>query len=136
MMQWKVIKYISTYGNPILSENPLKPKIVEPGSPVFSEPWQAQVMAMADLLIESGQLPASQWSSILGAHLKVKQFDEDSLENYYLSALAALTELIERHDLISSDQLENREQDWKKAYLATPHGQPVELEKQGADHNF
>lgn len=114
-----------------MSDKKIKPLAVGAQETVFDEPWQAQVLAMADLLIQSGQLAATDWSSALGAQLKIKQqvaggFN-DAKENYYQAALLALTQLIESHQIISHQQLHSREVDWKNAYLSTPHGRPVEL---------
>lgn len=99
---------------------------------MFDEPWQAQVLAMADLLIQSNQLSAGDWSTALGRQLESVQDIADGLdddrEKYYLAALSALAELIDARQLVASRQIDRREQDWKNAYLSTPHGEPVKLE--------
>ncbi len=122
-----MILFTLIYGSLILSDNRLSPKPVKSGQPAFAELWQAQVLAMADLLIQSGQISATNWSETLGKQLAIKQAEKDTQENYYQAVLAALTELTEARNIISVNQLEQREEDWKKAYLSTPHGQPVLL---------
>ena len=110
----------------------LKPLAVESDDIVFDEPWQAQVLAMADLLIQSNQISANDWSAALGSQLKSSQNIADGLisdkQNYYKAALAALTQLIDNQNIISEQQLQTREDDWKNAYLSTPHGMPVVLD--------
>ena len=107
------------------------PLPVSPGETVFDEPWQAQVLAMADLLIQSKRITANDWSSALGEQLKTTQTVSDDLndakENYYKAALIALTTLMDSKNIVSQQQLHNREDDWKSAYLSTPHGKPVRL---------
>ena len=114
-----------------MSAKIIKPLAVGPEEIVFDEPWQAQVLAMADLLIQSKQLSANEWASALGEQLKLTQNIADdsknAKENYYQAALLALTQLIESSQIISQRQLHNRIDDWKSAYLSTPHGKPVEL---------
>ncbi len=110
-----------------MSEQSINPMPVEPGNPVFDEPWQAQILAMADLLIQSKQISATDWASAFGEQLAKKQAIEDTLENYYHAALIALTKLMDTHQIISNKQLKLREKDWEKAYLSTPHGLPVSL---------
>ena len=125
------------YGSLILSEpivrQNLKPLAVGPDETVFDEPWQAQVLAMADLLIQSNQLSAGDWSSVLGKQLESTQDVaaglNDAKENYYHAALSALMLLVDSNRIITSEQLKCREDDWKKAYLSTPHGKPVVLKK-------
>ena len=106
----------------------LNPLAGEPGKPVFDEQWQAQVLAMADLLIQSGQIDAAEWSQVLGRSLKKWQPEQaDTITNYYCAVLEALAMLIDQKELLTMDQISQREDDWKSAYLSTPHGQPVKL---------
>ena len=116
-----------------MSSKQLDPLPVGPEDVVFDEPWQAQVLAMADLLIQSNQLSATDWSNTLGEQLKITQDvtdgDQDAKENYYQAALNALMQLIDNKTIISHNQLHNREEDWRNAYLSTPHGKPVVLKK-------
>ena len=125
----RMILFILIYGNLILSVKQLTPISVATGQPTFEEPWQAQALAMADLLIQSDRISATDWSEALGEQLTIWQSEQDTQENYYQAVLAALTELIEDRNLISNNQIVQREEDWKQAYLSTPHGQPVKLTK-------
>ena len=55
--------------------------------PVFAEQWQAEALAMADLLIQDGRVDAKVWAQTLGEQLTHWQAEEDSAENYYLSLI-------------------------------------------------
>ncbi|MEP3280322.1 MAG: nitrile hydratase accessory protein [Stappiaceae bacterium] len=99
------------------------------GEPVFSEPWQAQILALAYSLVHDGNFSAQAWAETLGAHLKhaEKTGQPDDKDTYYRCALSALEELTGQHTEISKKQLDVREDAWRRAHLNTPHGQPVEL---------
>lgn len=101
--------------------------------PVFDEPWQAQVLGLAFNLVERKVFTASQWSAALGAELKSAQArgEPDVPQTYYQSALAALESLLAAEGRIAADNLDERVETWRQAYLNTPHGQPVELSAAG-----
>jgi nitrile hydratase accessory protein len=96
---------------------------------VFDEPWQAQVLALAFNLVEKGVFTARQWSDALGAELKRAGAggEPDVPETYYQSALTALESLLVAEGRIAPDNLNTRIEAWRRAYLNTPHGRPVEL---------
>ena len=101
------------------------------GEPVFDEPWQAQVLAMADTLIANGVIEAVAWSDTLGKELRKAQArrDSDDITTYYKAALRALEQLLGQHTDISESEVLKKRDAWEQAYLATPHGQPVNLKK-------
>jgi nitrile hydratase accessory protein len=99
------------------------------GEPAFDEPWQAQVLAIAATLSDAGVFTPTIWSDTLGAELQ-RAYDRgepDDHNTYYAAALAALEGLIASDGRISVEGLSDRVEDWRRAYLNTPHGQPVEL---------
>jgi len=100
------------------------------GEPVFDEPWQAQVLAMADTLIANGTIEATAWSDSLGSELKKAQLSgaSDNITTYYKAVLQALEQLLDQNTDISGNEVSNKRDAWEQAYLATPHGQPVKLE--------
>ena len=67
------------------------------GEPVFDEPWQAQVLALACNLVDRGVVSAGEWSTALGAELSRAQAGgaPDDARTYYRSVLAALETLRE-----------------------------------------
>lgn len=97
------------------------------GEPVFDEPWQASVLAMADTLIARGVIAAREWSEALGAALKDAEAggEADNSDTYYRSALKALERVMEERGGISAAAVREKRDAWEAAYLSTPHGQPV-----------
>lgn len=110
-------------------DEPLGPLRRKDGDPVFDEPWQAQAMAMADSLVKRGTLSASDWGAKLGAELRsaADAGAPDNAETYYLAVLAALEHLLDETGAAAGQEVEARREEWERAYLATPHGRPVEL---------
>ena len=66
------------------------------GGPVFREPWQAQVFAIAVALHERGLFTWTEWAATLGSEIKAAQLagDPDTGETYYHHWLAALERLL------------------------------------------
>ena len=105
-------------------EDPLAPP-----DATFEEPWQAQVLAIADTMVTSGKFTATQWAETLGDALNAAAEGgaPDTTETYYTAALEALEARIREETPIDADTLAKRKEDWAAAYLATPHGKPVLL---------
>lgn len=105
-------------------EDPLAPR-----GPAFSEGWHAQVLALADGLIQAGYFTPDMWAQALGAALKQAEMSgaPDTEETYYRSALSALEALSNQETGISSKDLAERKSAWEEAYRRTPHGRPVTL---------
>jgi len=99
-------------------------------SAVFDQPWHAQVLAVADGLVQSGLFSANQWAAALGQqrHEAETQQKPDTAETYYHCALAALETLLSQNSGVDRATINQRSAIWARAYLATPHGQPVLLE--------
>lgn len=99
------------------------------GEPAFDEPWQAQVLALAFHLIERGAFDGGEWSRALGAALDDAQArgEPDDAGTYYRAVLAALESLLADAGCIDSGALDTRSEAWRRAYVNTPHGEPVEL---------
>ncbi len=97
--------------------------------PVFDEPWHAQVLALADAMVAAGHFSAADWAEALGAARAAAEARAapDTVEGYYLCALEALEGLLARHTPIGAQIQRERKEAWSRAYLATPHGRPVEL---------
>ena len=109
-----------------MSRRELPPGIDEP---VFAEPWQAEVLALTFALSERGVFSAAEWSATLGKELRRAEARgaPDDGETYYTAALAALEALVALSASVSAKALALRTEEWRRAYLETPHGQPVEL---------
>lgn len=117
------------------SEAPIGPLARTDGEPAFEEPWQAEVLAVAFALIERGLFSPAEWSDTLGAELRtaVSRGDPDTQATYYAAALAALERLLADRSDVGADALSARAEQWRRAYLNTPHGQPVELSAGSAE---
>jgi nitrile hydratase accessory protein len=96
-------------------------------APAFVEPWHAQALAMADLLVRSGRISAARWAEALAAEIATAATQADAPETYFRAVLAALERLLAADGAIAPAELEEREHAWERAYLDTPHGQPVKL---------
>jgi len=97
------------------------------GEPAFDEPWQAETLALADLLVRRGSISPKRWAEALGAEIAARKAAPDDRETYYRAVLAALERLLEENGAVARAELDERERQWERAYLRTPHGRPVEL---------
>ena len=107
--------------------SPLCPRDEE--GPVFAEPWQAQVFAMAVQLSAAGHFTWTEWTTALGAQLQAAadRGEPDDGSRYFEHWLAALEHLVAEKQLTDRTALHERKAAWADAYRHTPHGQPVEL---------
>ena len=97
------------------------------GEPAFGVPWHAETLALADLLVQRGLISSARWAETLGAEIVARKTAPDDRETYYRAALAALERLLMENGAVTGAELDEREQQWERAYLRTPHGKPVEL---------
>ncbi|KUF11052.1 hypothetical protein [Pseudoponticoccus marisrubri] len=99
------------------------------GETAFAEQWHAEVVAVVEVLVADGRLDPGAWSQALGAELERRAADgaPDSDATYYAAFLAVLEQLLDGQDLAPSAEVERRTEEWRRAYHATPHGQPVRL---------
>jgi len=96
---------------------------------VFDEPWQAQAIGLAFSLAERGLFSPAEWSTALGAAHRQLIADgaNDTSATYYEAVAAALEQLVGASRSVSREEIKERAEVWKRAYLNTPHGAPVEL---------
>jgi nitrile hydratase accessory protein len=99
------------------------------GEPAFTEPWQAETMALAARLVEQDRFTATQWSATLGEEIRraADAGAKDDVESYFAAALRALERLTIEGGLVDPQELTSMTQAWTEAYESTPHGQPVRL---------
>ena len=103
---------------------PLKPLQSKDGDPIFEAAWQAEALGMADILIAQGVFSAQDWAENLGTECRNAP---DSTEGYYTAVLSTLEHLLAQNG-ISLTELSQTKEAWSKAYISTPHGQPVRLQ--------
>lgn len=107
---------------------PLQPH--DDDGPVFSEPWEAQAFALAVQLSRRGLFTWSEWTDAFAAEIKEAQAagDPDLGDTYYRHWARALEKLVTAKGGIDATTLTERAEAWRRAYLNTPHGKPINLE--------
>ena len=103
------------------------------GGPVFHEPWEAHAFALAVRLSESGCFTWSDWAAALSREIQAAQErgDPDLGRSYYHHWLSALERICADKGLVNAPAMYRRKEQWRRAYLLTPHGQPIELSAGG-----
>jgi nitrile hydratase accessory protein len=102
--------------------------------PVFAEPWQASAFALVVHLSERGAFAWSEWSAALGEEIQAAaQRGPEEEAAYYQRWLDALERLCREKGLVDAAEVSRRREKWRRAYLNTPHGEPVELTAATAD---
>ncbi len=96
---------------------------------MFSDAWHAQAIAVVELLVADGKISAADWAETLGAEILRRSGEPDTEDNYYAAFLCALEKVANSRALAPETDVDMRESDWRNAYLSTPHGQPVTLNK-------
>jgi nitrile hydratase accessory protein len=97
--------------------------------PVFREPWEAHVFAMALALHARGLFTWPQWAATLADEIKRAQAagDPDTGETYYRHWLATLERLVAERGVATRETLARYRDAWDRAADRTPHGQPIDL---------
>jgi nitrile hydratase accessory protein len=104
------------------------------GGPVFAEPWQASAFALAVHLSERGAFAWSEWSAALGHEIQASaQRGPEEGAAYFDCWLDALERLCREKSLVDAAEISRRREQWRQAYLNTPHGEPVALTAATAD---
>lgn len=101
--------------------------------PVFREPWEAQVFALTVRLHEQGLFGWDEWAAALAREIEAAQAagDPDLGDTYYSHWSRALEKLVAAKGAALPEDVERRTEAWRRAYLNTPHGEPVELDAAG-----
>lgn len=96
----------------------------------FDEPWQAQIFALTVALSEAGQFTWPDWTRAFGAtlarHGGARALDGGA--DYYNAWLETLETLLAASGAAPAAEAAAVKAAWTRAYLATPHGQPVVLD--------
>jgi len=97
--------------------------------PVFREPWEAQVFALAVALHDRGIFTWQQWSETLGEEIRRARIagDPETGESHYRHWLAALERLLMARQVADPGLLARYRDAWMRAAGRTPHGQPITL---------
>ena len=97
--------------------------------PVFAEPWEAHAFAIAVKLSEKGLFKWSDWTNTLAEEIKEakEQGNPDFGNTYYKFWLSALETILLEKNILKKFDLKSMMEQWRRAYLSTPHGIPVKL---------
>ena len=98
-------------------------------SPVFNEPWEAKAFALAVSLAEAGCFTWPEWVTVFSQEIASakKNGDPDLGDTYYQHWLNALEKICTQKGLVGIEDRQARKETWRRAYLNTPHGKPIEL---------
>ena len=107
---------------------PLQPR--DDDDPVFRDPWEAQVFAMTVRLHAADYFTWPEWTEALSTEITAAKDrgEADLGDTYYHHWFRALEALVVGKGLEITPAIDERMETWRRAYLATPHGQPVELD--------
>jgi nitrile hydratase accessory protein len=99
--------------------------------PVFREAWEAQAFAMTLTLHERGVFTWTEWAAALAGEIKAAQAagDADLGDTYYQHWLKALERLVIDKGVATAGALHDTAHAWEDAARATPHGQPIVLQR-------
>jgi nitrile hydratase accessory protein len=107
----------------------------EDAPPAFAEPWQAQAFATAVQLSRRGVFAWRDWVAVFSAEIArhPQGPDEDSDAAYYRQWLAALETILTGSGLVSAAEIGAAMEHWRRSYLNTPHGAPIEFRRDWPD---
>jgi nitrile hydratase accessory protein len=99
------------------------------GEPVFAAPWQAEAFAIVVGLHQRGVFTWNEWVRTLSEEIASHPAapGEDANDIYYRRFLAALETIVAKKGLLSPSRMLQRKEEWRLAYLHTPHGEAVDL---------
>ena len=86
---------------------------------------------MVVALNEAGHLDWSDWAATLGRSLEANATTDNGEDGYYTAWLDALEEILDRSGLIGERERLARVAAWDRAAQATPHGEPITLDRAG-----
>ena len=101
------------------------------GTNCVSKDQSRKTPAASESLVEQGLFDWSEWAEQLGVEIKAAQRagDPDLGDTYYQHWLCALEKLVSSKGLVHVNELLDRKVAWAEAAAATPHGEPIELQK-------
>lgn len=102
----------------------LQGMVLDQNEPVFSEPWEAQAFALVIGLYEKKVFTWSEWADTLSKTIHA----DDGCTPYYELWLTSLESIVKQKTLTNETEILARKSQWQAALLATPHGQPIELQ--------
>ncbi|CAO3441003.1 nitrile hydratase accessory protein [Azospirillum endophyticum] len=97
--------------------------------PLFEKPWQAEAFALVVELYKGGRFTWPEWVDLFSAEIKASpaMAGESVNDAYYRQWWAALERMVSSRGLVAKGEIPARAEEWRRAYLNTPHGQPILL---------
>ncbi len=97
--------------------------------PVFDQPWQAQAFSILVALNQAGHFTWKHWVEVFSRVIRSAPAmpGETSNDAYYRQWAAALEEIVISLGAVDKEEIAQREEQRRRAYLNTPHGEPVHL---------
>ena len=98
----------------------------------FEAPWHAEAFALVIGLYDAGLFSWQEWADTLAGRLAddSNAGSLDGSDDYYAAWLAALEILLQRRQITAGPkEIESVMAGWRQAYLETPHGIPVRLQR-------
>jgi nitrile hydratase accessory protein len=95
----------------------------------FEHPWQAQVFSLIVCLHKAGRFSWKAWVDVFSAEIKAHpaQAHESVNDAYYRQWVAATEKMLLSLQMAGEAEISCRTDEWRQAYLNTPHGMPVTL---------
>ncbi|EKF63434.1 nitrile hydratase accessory protein [Serratia plymuthica A30] len=95
----------------------------------FEHPWQAQVFSLIVYLHQAGQFSWKAWVDVFSDEIKASPMQEHESINdaYYRQWVFAAEKMLLSLELTGEQDIARRTDEWRQAYLNTPHGMPVVL---------
>ena len=109
--------------------------------PVFANPWQAQIFALVVGLHQRGCFSWGEWTETLSTEIAAASANGENDNNnankagfgpddaYYRMWVIALGRFLMNKTIVYSEDIQNRVNSWRNAYLNTSHGSPVTLSR-------
>jgi nitrile hydratase accessory protein len=93
----------------------------------FGQPWHAQVFGLAMGLAQANVFTWETWVARFSAeiHKNPQRPDEANEDAYYRQWVDTLVSLLLSRGLLTVENLKETTSDWRRSYLATPHGKPI-----------
>lgn len=105
--------------------------MTETPEPVFGQPWHAQLFAVTVYLNESGHFAWPDWAKRFSETLARHGLDRDldGGDDYFNAWLETLEDFLAENDTVTPSEARELKDAWANAYLTTPHGDPVRLDR-------
>jgi nitrile hydratase accessory protein len=105
------------------------------GVPGFGQPWHAEAFGTSLALSQAGLFSWAEWVEIFSREIRTnpQRSDEDSEAAYYRQWLAALETIVEKHATLTSKEIAETAEHWRRSYLNTPHGKPIAFSREWQD---